>query len=36
VSKLQNSSVRGSIRELLSQSSVEGQKAGTGKKRNFV
>lgn len=36
MSKLQTSSVRASIREILHQSSLEGQKAGLGKKRNFV
>lgn len=28
--------MRSSIKTLLSQSSLEGQKEGTGKKRNFV
>lgn len=35
-SKLQASSVRSSVKTLLYQSSVEGQKAGEGKHRNFV
>lgn len=37
MSKLQASSVRTAIRDVLYQSSLEGQKAGSGfKKRNFV
>lgn len=36
MSKLQASSVRSSIKTILSESSLEGQKNGTGKKRNFV
>ncbi|KAL7424513.1 60S ribosomal protein L10A [Cryptotrichosporon argae] len=36
MSKLQASSVRSSIKTLLNQSSLDGQKAGEGKKRNFV
>jgi large subunit ribosomal protein L10Ae len=35
-SKLQSSSVRQSIKTILYESSLEGQKAGEGKKRNFV
>jgi hypothetical protein len=33
---LQSSSVRQSIKTILYESSLEGQKAGEGKKRNFV
>ncbi|KAL1411329.1 60S ribosomal protein L1-B [Vanrija pseudolonga] len=36
MSKLQASSVRASLREVLKQSSLEAAKEGTGKKRNFV
>lgn len=36
MSKLQASSVRSSIRQVLLESSLEGQKQGLGKKRNFV
>ncbi|CAK9781287.1 60s ribosomal protein l1-a [Cutaneotrichosporon oleaginosum] len=36
MSKLQASSVRSSIKVLLKESSLEGQKEGVGKKRNFV
>jgi large subunit ribosomal protein L10Ae len=36
MSKLQASSVRSSIKVLLKESSLEGQKEGLGKKRNFV
>lgn len=36
MSKLQASSVRGSIRTVLDQSSLENHKEAGGKKRNFV
>ncbi|BEI85041.1 hypothetical protein CcaverHIS002_0504420 [Cutaneotrichosporon cavernicola] len=36
MSKLQASSVRSSIKVLLKESSLEGQREGLGKKRNFV
>ena len=36
MSKLQASSVRSSIKTVLLESSLEGQKEGLGKKRNFV
>ncbi|BEJ15974.1 hypothetical protein CspeluHIS016_0208430 [Cutaneotrichosporon spelunceum] len=36
MSKLQASSVRSSIKVLLKESSLEGQREGLGKKRNFI